>query len=280
MFEGHYNQYVGTLPTVCKTWGCSVCQKKLMAYFSQRIRHAVSMDGPCYFITNTLRLAKDDQPKDARYANRVLTLWLRELKSRYQRMWYVKVPELTKRKQPHFHLMIGGLGNRNACCGRVVKGKHYHVFSKGYARRQCNCLEHELSKLWLSCTGDSYRLQADQVYSARGAGKYLAKYFSKDFANHKEMVAAGFTNRFSFSRNVPKLERIQLAGTEESLWNRVERIPFPANHDLARELLQEAKNTENSPKGGLQKIGDLYMRKQNLTRRAERILGGISEDVS
>lgn len=276
------NIFVGTLPTTCKTWGCSVCRRKLKQYFLMRIQYIASTEGPWYFITTTLRLAKGTLPADASSANKVLTAWLRHLKDGYPRLMYVKVPELTKNKQPHFHLMIGGLKDRVDCCGPVYKGKHRHPVSRRSVNRVCkvNCLEHELGKVWLYVTGDSYRIQVDRVYNAHGAGNYLSKYFSKTFDDHKEMVQAGFNNRYSMSRNIPKLQRLKLKGTAEESWGRVERVNYPSSRQLRQELMKEVRAAEVSPKEVLKKVGERYKIDELEVTQAKKIRRLLDADIS
>lgn len=141
--------------------------------------------------------------------------------------------------------------------------------SKRWAKRRCGCLEHELASLWLEETRDSYRVQVDKVYKPKGAGNYLAKYFAKGFEVHKEMVDAGFTNRYSFSRNFPRLESMRLRGTDEDVWSRVERIDFPAGQDLRNELIQEVAHTRHT--GVMQQMGEEYMLQEKKLASDKRI---------
>lgn len=156
--------------------------------------------------------------------------------------------------------MLGGIGNPKACCGRVDKGRHLHSFSARDAKVcKQGCLEHWLRELWHDISRDSYRVQADKVYNSQGAGKYLSKYFAKTFSEHKEMWDAGFKRRYSMSRNVPKLERLQLSGTKDKKWGRVERVNYPANELLRRLLNREVEASEVSKREELVKVGDRYL---------------------
>ncbi len=274
------NLFVGTMPTTCKTWGCKQCQIKLRQYFQMRIQHIVSTAGPCYFITTTLRLV-NDTPVTADYANTVLTRFLRLVKSMYPNLYYVKVPELTKKKQPHFHLMIGGISEVKDCCGRKVKGKHLHSQTAENAKVcKYGCLEHWLRELWYGITGDSYRVQADRVYNSAGAGNYLSKYFAKTFNDHMEMWDAGFKTRYSMSRNIPKLERMRLKGTQDLAWGRVERMDVPARIEYKMALDREVKATEVSPRSLLIKVGERYKLKELEAKQAKRYLRMLNANLS
>lgn len=273
---------VGTMPTTCKTWSCRVCQKKLKAYFSQRVRHAVLTEPPCYFITVTFRNWSKGY-RDARSAMESLTKLLRKVKERYPAMFYVKVPELTKAGQPHFHLMIGGLGIRIDCCGRKQKGKHIHEFSFKWAGRKCGCLEHELAFEWVDITMDSYRVQVDMVYNAKGAGNYLSKYFAKTFEDHKACEAAGFSRRYSFSRNYPKLDKLGLQGTREGAWSKVERIDRPAAHWRRNMLAKEVEETEKAKEELMAPVGERYLQDERKINQLKRLMikvGGENVNAS
>ena len=177
--------------------------------------------------------------------------------------------------------MIGGIGEKRDCCGQVHKGKHNHSFTENNAKVcKYGCLEHWLRELWYGITGDSYRVQVDRVYNAGGAGNYLSKYFAKTFTQHKEMAEAGFARRYSMSRNIPKLARLQLEGTKEKEWGRVERIDLPARIELRQALDREVKATDISPKGALTKVGERYRIDELEVTQARKVLRLLDANIS
>lgn len=251
--------HVGTKSTVCKLWRCEACQRKLLNLFKMRIRHGCLTVRPWYFITVTFRMGFQLQ-RSAPSAMEDLTRLFRIAKKRWPQIMYVKVPELTKKGQIHFHLMIGNVGEPVDCCGTKFKGKHTHRFTALWAKKECACLEHVFAGWWLDITGDSYRVQVDKVYKPSGAGNYLSKYFMKDFTAERDtMSALGFTNRYSFSRNFPRMERMRMQGTDDDNWGRVDRISMPTNRRHRKWLQREVAETDVSEDPLLAQVGEEYM---------------------
>ena len=136
----------------------------------------------------------------------------------------------------------------------------------------CQCLEHVVASSWLDLTGDSYRCQVDLVYNASGAGKYLSKYFSKTFVEHEEMVRAGFPRRYSFSRNFPQLERIQLEGTVNGDWSGVQRWGKLRSGRVNYVPDLEVKRTD------LPRVGERYLIDEARVRKAKKLVKLISSE--
>ncbi len=273
-------KYVGTERTMCKTWNCQRCSLALKSLFKKRVRHG-SMAGPSYFITVTLRLAKNETAS-ADSANRVLTVLLRRLKSRYPSLYYVKVPELTKKNQPHFHLMAGGFGvPTKDCCGRKMKGRHVHTYSKAWARQTCECLEHQIANIWLETTNDSYRVQVDAVYNARGAGAYMAKYFTKTFEEHRSLDDAGFSRRFAFSRNFPKLDKLQMAATKEDRWGHVEIIDRKAPDFYWQRMyyLEEVRRFATNRPDMMVQVGEEYLKREKIQETGRKVVRLLNANI-
>lgn len=267
--------YAGAARTACKTWSCIKCKKSLVSYFNKRVRYA-SRQEQSYFITVTFKMGKD-RLRDAEYAEAKLTAWLRTLRKRYTELTYVKVPELTKKGQIHYHLMSTGIGDLTSseiCCGKQDRGKHLHKKNQEWLRKVCYCLEHVFARAWYEITGDSFIVQVDRVYNAKGAGSYLSKYFSKGFGDRGDLEARGFKRRYSFSRNFPKLERMQYLGTKEEQWVRVERLDKPPLAFERRLLDRMCDNTD------LEKVGELYEMEEAATLEIKQVTRRVNALIS
>lgn len=215
------------LPTTCKTWGCVICRRKLLALFRARVEVGVSHLGPCAFMTITYQ-ADTERLKDARcVAKDWQALW-RSLRRRGHRWPWLKVTELTKRKIPHHHVTVGPVTQEIRCHGRSIKrGRE----TARYLSRMdsCLCLAHTFAREWWGVTGDSYICFATPVDNAVGAASYMAKYMEKAFLGPVK------GRRFSTSRDWPGGERMRLKVTKEHGWSHIRRWPgasFDSTIDL------------------------------------------------
>lgn len=91
--------------------------------------------------------------------------------------------------------------------------------SREFMQRDCQCIGHELSRVWKDITGDSWVVFAVPVYGSSGAANYLAKYLMKNEMHREELEALGFKRRFSISRKWPGGKRLRLYGTEIGAWS-------------------------------------------------------------
>ncbi len=180
-------------------------------------------------------------------------------------------------------MMIGGLNDTPVdCCGQKVLRKHVHPYSEAWAVMDCDCLEHTVARLWFEATsGTSYRVQVDKVYNSRGTGKYLSKYFAKTFAAHQRMEDAGFTNRFAFSRNFPKLDKLQMAGTKSDSWGHVEiidrkRLDF---RQLSEYYRAEVQRMQVNRPSMMAQEGEEYLKQELVVQKAKKFLRLVNENV-
>jgi len=188
------------LPTTCKTWGCVVCRRKLLALFRARVEHGVLILGQCSFITITYQ-AESVRLRDAGCVQRDWTALQRNLRRGGRRWKWLKVVELTKQRIPHHHVILGPIGPSQEvrCHGkRIKKGAE----TARYLRRldTCMCLSHVFAREWVSITGDSFMCYATAVTSAVGAGGYLGKYMDKTFIDGNRRWKG---RRFTTSRDWP-----------------------------------------------------------------------------
>ena len=200
--------------TRCKTWTCKSCRSSVAALVRLRLEHHVSMVTPCFFITLTVALNDGSQlstkaarnlpmskskkwrrvPGAKENAVGVSVLWARFLFKLSRRLrprtlaWF-RVVELTKKGQPHLHLLMTGLETLRPFIRDTIRAD------------------------WLWATGDSYVVDVQEVYDANGAVQYLSKYIEKSFGLRSRMEEIGFRRRFSRSRSWNGGDQLQLRGT-------------------------------------------------------------------
>ncbi len=216
------------LPTTCKTWGCVVCRKKLLALFKARVEVGVSHLGPCSFITTTY-LAGSVRLRDAEcVAKDWQGLWRRLRRSGLNVAW-LKVTEKTKAGTPHHHILIGPVEGKIRCHGKTIaRGRETANYLR--ALPLCVCLSHQFARAWLATTGDSFMCFATPVWGPIGAAAYMAKYLVKAF-----LLPQRKDRRFSTSRNWPGGRRIRLQVTIDKGWSHIRRWPahsFSTMYDL------------------------------------------------
>ena len=202
------------LPTTCKTWACLSCLPGLQALFRARLQIGTSRLGRCAFITVTYA-AKGREGQDADASGRVWRALLRRLKAHGNTpAAWLRVTELTKKKVPHHHLVVGPVNGKIACYGRDTFDVRIH------RRRMptCECLSHVWSRHQYAVTGDSYVVHATAVTGPTGAGDYMAKYLEKDHVARQDLVRQGFTRRWSSSRSWPGGGRLRLWQTDNGGW--------------------------------------------------------------
>lgn len=206
------------LPTTCKTWGCTVCRRKLLGLFRARVEHGVSTLGRCCFITITYQAENNAARTVPSVGKDWTALWKRLRRDGQQWAW-LRVVELTKKKVPHHHVVVGPVTGRMRCHGdRIRKGKQ----TSEYIRRipSCDCVAHIFARAWLAVTGDSFMCFAIEVDNAVGAGGYLAKYVDKTFVDREWKG-----RRYTTSRQWPGGGKLQLRVTLEGGWDHIRMWP-------------------------------------------------------
>lgn len=173
--------------------------------------------GPCAFITVTYRVASDTPLRNAAsVAKDWRALWRKWKYSEPNQLHWLRVIELTKKGQPHLHVIVGPTVSRIRCYGSTFD---VQTFKKRFY--SCDCLSHRLSRMWWATTGDSWIVHAVPVAGARGAARYLAKYLTKQ-ESFAPLLAAGFSRRWSRSRGFPAGGRLRLRTSIEENWRRTE----------------------------------------------------------
>jgi hypothetical protein len=201
-----------------------------MSYFKKVIQYAALVQ-KCWLLSVTYAVHEKTLNGRVKYAKTAVTaspnwktLWT-TMKCRYpkemKKVNWLRVPELTKAGQVHFHAIVGGIesGEVDRCeDGRIVSDK----YSRRWRKKDCECWEHRFSRVWYEITGDSFVVDFREVYSPEGAGAYLGKYLEKTMDSgtvRQRLEELGFLRRFTTSRNFPR-GSLTMYGTIIGAWTR------------------------------------------------------------
>ena len=208
------------METTCKTWRCLGCRDRLKSLFKARVEYGISHLETCVFITFTYKTGMPSGVR-ARSVQREWRALLRRWKvhPHWKGAEWLRVMELTKKRVPHHHLVVGWRSSalhseKVRCYGRV-----FNVRSFTRVWHTCKCLSHTLSRMWYEVTGDSWIVHAVPVVGARAGASYMAKYLYKGFET-RDTEALGMERRWSSSRGFPYGGRLRLAQTENGGWDR------------------------------------------------------------
>ena len=199
------------VPTNCRTWSCRGCRDRNLAAVRLRIQYGCWMLKASLLITVTYKIGKTSAVRTADVAGRDLARLFTSIGRQNPKLTWFKVPELTKKGQVHFHLVVGGLDGQVPACERRAR------YDKRWFARSCLCVEHVWARMWFAITGDSWVVDAREVLSPADTASYLGKYLVKGMVHRRALVALGYTRRWSCSRNWPRGE-LHLLGTTESRW--------------------------------------------------------------
>lgn len=183
--------------TNCNTWRCLSCRDRVKNLVLMRIEYGCSILNPSWFITLTFRKTKGVPSRDAQYvARRWARFWYLYLKSHKSQPPWFRVIELTKQKQPHLHLVTGGLD-------LTTKESIRDEWATLWAQTVQDVRDDVFKATWVW-----------PVLSAAKAAGYMAKYLLKNLQHREELEAKGFIRRWSRSRNWPS-GPLALKGTED-----------------------------------------------------------------
>lgn len=259
------------LKTRCRQWDCLACRDRNLEAVQRRIEYGCWMQSGSLLITITYKFAGRSTLRSNDVVLRDLgrLFGLMKRRSRYRNLSWFKVPELTKKKQIHLHLVVGGVeAPVVAACEREPN------YGRAWRRRACVCVEHTWSKVWERITGDSYVVDASEVLSGAKAASYLGKYLVKGMADRRELVRRGFVNRWSCSRNWPRGELL-MTGTARGLWR---KITFVGGKDAGlRKRAEEDVNSRALARVGAAEAMAFDARKQRnrLRKRLEGMLDNL-----
>ncbi len=112
---------------------------------------------------------------------------------------------------------MNGIGTPRDRCDKPDKK------SMAWFKKKCDCVLHDFSRRWLHATGDSFVVDAQEIYNPGGAANYVTKYITKAMEDWTAMEELGFTRRYSASRGFAPPRR-RLNGTIDGIWKRAERV--------------------------------------------------------
>ncbi len=229
------------IPTTCKGWECIPCQpKKIFVMRKTAELGCLRMQrnfGSSAFITTTFAMKGLRSIRNASFVSEV---WHRLLKVFIRPKWitWFRVVELTKKGQPHLHLIASwpNIGNEVLTCR--INGVRSE-FGKKWLDVDCLCVEHELSRLWYGITGDSWITDVRPIASSEKAGSYVASYIKKGMRTWSQLEALGFKRRYSKSSDWPV----------SGIWMRGSELPWhsdgfgysPPNFDWMVEHCKDSK---------------------------------------
>lgn len=211
------------IKTRCKTQRCVVCGPAVRAAIALKAEVGSWIHGASYFITLTLRTGTDSI-RDAGYVQRVFRAFQSKLLRDHQiKMKYMKVVELTKKGQPHLHLVAAGMPS-----GRVTRCRG-HKNERAWVEGGCfqagpDCLLHIVSKAWLAVTGDSWVCDVSPTRSGPAAGRYISKYVGK--WDQGKMLKLGFKRKWSATQGFTPDLHLRLRGTVEKKWIKAEHWDY------------------------------------------------------
>lgn len=252
--------------TRCKTWRCLACRESRKAKLEMLIEGGALTLGSCVFITLTFRLrgripcilCNRCMTRDARSARGALRrFWYRYKKERPEEaktIQWLMIVEMTKRNQPHFHMVVSGLERTRAE------------------------IERDWSFRWQRATGDSWMVDSRPLRDARHAARYMAKYLTKNSQHRVELERAGFRRRYARSSGWPDLE-VQYVGSQKG-WDKTEfRYGRPADADF---LLARSKGHRLLAwTGTSEALAMVRLREQRVARGQIKTLEGyIREHLS
>jgi hypothetical protein len=211
------------IKTRCKTQRCVVCGPAVRAAIALKAEVGSWIHGSSWFITLTLAMGTGGA-RDARYVQKVYRAFLSKLlRDQKIKLKYMKVVELTKKGQPHLHLVAAGMPS-----GRVTRCRG-NKNEKAWVENGCfetgpSCLLHIVSKTWLAVTGDSWVCDVSPTRSGPAAGRYISKYVGK--WDEGKMFKLGFKRKWSATQGFTPDLHLRLRGTVEKKWIKAEHWDY------------------------------------------------------
>lgn len=229
-----------TVKTTCKSWRCNSCRDRKLGMVAGLIQsgllhreaYLLSVTFVSHLNTNGIL----ENPANADYAEsnfrEFLRRWFRSQKFHNPKLQWFKVPELTKKGQIHYHLIVTGIHDPKFKQGSCNLRPNWTKLN----RHSCACIRCYLSLLWESVTGDSYIVDVRKVYDKKGASWYLCKYLRKAMYGHvrDELESRGFIRRYSRSHGYTTLRPMQRLGTLHKAWTHTTFVLGPGDRNHLR----------------------------------------------
>lgn len=234
--RANYNEPELRVQTSCKAWSCKSCRDRKLGMVASIMEYGLLVrDSEAYLVSVTYRASGPgslpvENPVSAEHVNRDWRELVRRLKrlDQFKKMATFRVVELTKRGQPHLHLLWMGITGASFC--RTCKPRNE---PKKWLEVTCECIQGVLRNTWFSITGDSWIVDVTAIYSNAGAAWYLCKYLRKGMYGkvREGLDRLGFARRYAASQNWPRGDKMERRGTVEKRWkgNRFEYGAMKAN---------------------------------------------------
>lgn len=230
------------MPTKCKTWGCDTCKHSLRAKVKNLMRYPYYLRAPLWLITNTYAYTGKKHLRPADCVKADFKRFLRMLRSRQKTpIEYMQIPELTQNGQIHLHTIFMGFNpmREDNCLRRPFRPLGNLLWSRKWLAKRCGCMAHEMAKLWLEITGDSFIVDVEMVYD-EGYVAYTAKYLVKGLSDRDALEEMGYGRRYLCSQGWPRERDRGTKGTIEDSWVRIQIIPRTQSQFLQERARMDA----------------------------------------
>lgn len=225
---------VWAVKTRCKSWRCKACKSSKAALMAWRIMEACSSALEPWFVSVTYGMSQEMQRSSeetrGKYTAAVVRGAVRDWREfcrRYRRSYgkklkWLRIPELTKKRMLHYHLIMDNLRPSGfGRCGTPM-GRRFDRDS------DCACHTHQVSRIWKDITG-WYVVDVRPVKNHAGMGNYLAGYLTKMPEEDYEFLwENGIQRRIEASRGFAKLPKISRPAGIIGY----DRITIHGRHDL------------------------------------------------
>jgi len=226
------NSELLAVPTNCKSWECKSCRDRKLNYVASLMQYGLleGLDPLLVSVTYAAPGPRHESQGNYVDAKRAATDWNRLLRSikkdfRFNKMRWIKVIELTKRKQIHFHVLMADILITTVirCSG---KGYGKHAIKPDWPnlpKTGCACIQCTLSRMWKTIQREkSWVVDVRPVYDPLGASWYLCKYLRKAMygLQRQLMQDRGFNRRYTRSKNWAKGVEMKRLGTVKEKWRR------------------------------------------------------------
>jgi len=151
--------------------------------------------------------------------------------------------------------------------GKLFCERKEHSYDETWRLKDCNCMEHTISRWWYEITDGSYVVDVREVQGATGMAYYLGKYLTKANGQWDALYALGFGRRWARSANWPTGE-LRLAGSGE--WDQVMWLPGNFFREVLEHWCEVGKTAEE-----MEKVGDdlsVWLSERANKRRAYRTI--------
>lgn len=160
-------KHIKIIPARCKSYSCPICGRKKVFDLVDRLKSLRLTKYRFFTLTLRNKYSLDDTEKNINRINDCFNKLNKKLRKRegFKDFEYFKVVEVSPEGMVHIH----GIWNK-------------YIPIK------------QLSALWKTVTGDSYRVDVERIKTKNDAIEYLFKYMTKNVARHNQEYQMNFFN--------------------------------------------------------------------------------------